>query len=777
MRTPNARRFLVVTVCLGLLRAETPPSKGPSTPRAPEAPLLLAVPGASSRGAASGQATMAPTVPFAPNTASSTSSNKQFTVYGGDLDLRSAFCMSCDDTAAALGRVLKDDGQFVLPVIVVIKLPPDISSTGPAVTLNIGELTHGGFHLQINAELRTGFRKTDFSRELVRVLLAERILRNHQKLSTTRQTDVLPAWVMTGVTQALEYRSRSRPSALFSAVFKRGRVYSLDSILTADPAKLDALSRGIYETSTCALVLTLLDQPEGPVRFSKFLNALAVESRPDRDLLTQYFPNLAASKSALEKWWSLQMASLATPSAMDTLSVTQTEQELDNALTLLIPGTKKESEPPPPPPPVAAEAPVEKKSGGIFGWLKREPKNEEKSAENPPQESRTTDGEEPKPEVRQQELQEQEPNSESEPTNEIPPSDATKEEAISRVRNAVIPGIFGGKKIIFGFKKKPKPDEAAVDTEKGKDEKGTTEKVTGEKGKDEKAKDEKSKDAAKKAAATAEPAKPVKPDANAAASKAKTEAPEPVASLSKKPGEARSIGSRPTDLPKMPPPAPEKTEKPVADSKAKKPEEPKAEESPDNAEKPRTFRGLFHRRSPEERTAAAEQSPPKPVPAAESKPEAPKVANKPESAPSSTRRTTTRSGTIPIEDFALIAKRKDRSEIFGRCLNNLSALKVRAHPLYQSLIAEYSVVVQELAQGKTKNASTRLEELRHQRDAIHEKALVVETHLDWYEANHTGTLSHDFDDFLRLDDEIERDRLPRNDTLSKYLDAVQTEFK
>jgi hypothetical protein len=130
-----------------------------------------------------------------------------------------------------------------------------------------------------------------------------------------------------------------------------------------------------------------------------------------------------------------------------------------------------------------------------------------------------------------------------------------------------------------------------------------------------------------------------------------------------------------------------------------------------------------------------------------------------------------------LEDFALLAKRDDRSEILNRSLVRLNALKLRAHPLYKPLIAEYVDLVADLRQEKTKGAAKKLEDLRQQRGAIHEKALAVETHLDWYEANHTGTMSHAFDDFLHLDDELEKDRLPRNDDLSKYLDSVQSEFK
>lgn len=263
----------------------------------------------------------------------STGVNGQFVIHGADLSTRGAFMMLCDETAVSLGKLLRDDGKFLIPVVVVLKSPPDITLGGPAISTNINQLSHGGFHLQMNVQLRPDFLTENFSRELVRILLAERILRNHKELQTKRQR-VLPDWVLTGVSQALEFRSRSRPSAFFAAVFQRGQVYSVDKLLSADPAQLDSLSRGIYETSSCALVLALLDQPDGSLRFLKFLNSLALDDKPDRELLKDSFPTLAASRNSLEKWWSLQMATLATPASMETLSVEETEAKLNEALAL-----------------------------------------------------------------------------------------------------------------------------------------------------------------------------------------------------------------------------------------------------------------------------------------------------------------------------------------------------------------------------------------------------------------------------------------------------------
>ena len=698
MNSKAARRRVAWALAL-FISAEHFPAQdvAPLPPPVTETPALLPLsqpkaavePVAAPRGVESASPAAKPP--------SSTSASGQFIVYGDDLTVRGAFCILCDETAQALGRVLKDNARFSLPIIVVLKTPSGsdapVPAGTPATTVSISELTHGGFHLQINAQLRPGFRSEDFSRELVRVLLAERILRDHKRLSTARQGGVLPDWVMTGVTQAVEFRSRAKPSVLFAAVFRRGQVYSLDRILSANVTQLDALSRGIYETSTCALVLTLLDQPDGPVRFSKFLGALATDTKNDRELLAQHFPTLATSKNALEKWWSLQMATLATPTAMETLSIADTESQLDDALTLVVPSTKAEPAPPTPtmPPVLSDAAAPEKKPGGILGWLTRE-KEPAKAPEPPAPVIPAV----PAPPL---------------PAEGAKPAETTAPEPAKESGRFRLPGFLnpfdGGKKIAFPFPKSRKDDADAAKGEASK-------------------------------ADAPPPANPGKPnDAPAVANDG-----QPMPSLPAKPQGTRSIGGQPQDLP------------PTAPAAAPTPETVPAE-----AKKPSPYNPLnWFRKDKSEEPAPVESQPDgKTAPAPEVRKRKP--------------------GSLPLEDFALLAKHPDRKIILLRCVERLHGLKLRAHPLYRPLIADYADLVHQMAEGKDKGVTAKLEALRVQRQKVRALAESVESHLDWYEANHTTSLSHAFDDFLKLDEQLKKERMPRNDAISKYLDAMEKEFQ
>lgn len=738
-----------------------------------------------------GQSAASTPPPSAPKLTSSTSASKQFTIHGADLNARSAFILLCEESATTLGKLLKDDGRFLLPIVVALKTPPDISLTGPAVATSISELSYGGFHFQMTVQLRNDFQTEDFTMELVRVLLAERILRNHKSLQTTRQR-VLPDWLLTGVSEAMEFRSRARPSLLFSAVFKSGQVYSIDRIIDADPAQLDAMARGIYEASSCALVLTLLEQPDGPVRFTRFLDALAEDNQSDRDLLKKHFPTLGVSKNSLEKWWTLQMAALATPSPLETLSVTETEAMLNKALLLQVENyvetaaetvkaprlfhktsAKEQAEESPPAPdekvknksapeekpnmePVKTEPvkespkPADKKEAAATpgnGPSQKTPPKKEAEAPKPANKKKADTSPVPVKEAPKSVPKEAEP---PKPTGKkkTPKEPASPVKAESTEKEAVKPktastgeldqwlnalGLMnpftGGREIAFPFRKTPKTSEEDPKKEE----------------------DKKDKPAEKKT--ETKPAPEKKPDKPGKTEPVK--APDVIPGLPPKPAATRSASEKPDDLP-----APAPKEEPTK-------EEPKTEPKSDEpGKKTAGFNPLswFRKNTPAGNPETPKEDP-NPVP---------RTSQKPANAESRKAADITE---LPIEEYLKIWKRPDRSEILRRNVEQLNVLKVRAHPLYKDVIGAYAAALQKLVNGNEKGMVGTLADLQKRRDTIHETAKAVESHLDWFEASGTVNYSGTFNDYFKLRDELDKQIRPRSDALSQYLDALEKEYE
>lgn len=687
---------------------------------------------------------------------SSTSGSGQFTVYGSDLATRSAFCLLCDDTASALGRLLRDDARYSIPVVVSLMVPPDVDRTGPAIITNIRQLTHGGFHLQINAQLRGDFQSEEFARELVRVLLAERILRNHAELKTNRDR-VLPDWVLTGVTQALEFRARSRPSAMFAAVFRGGQVFSVDRILSADPALLDALSRTIYETSSCAIVLALLDQQDGPVRFGRFLNALALDNKPDRDLLKEFFPTLGASKNSLEKWWSLQMALLATPSALESMTIAQTEQKLDEALVLRyepLPekkgkGSKKE-------PVKTAEAST---WGGFF------PFDQLASIERPHLFFDITQVVSPLLGVSEvAAVPAKDTDSDADKKNPKK-KDAAKDQPAKDAKNQG--------KSAKGEPEKPKKDETKPDkksAEKKEPEKKNTAK-TPPPDRKEAARQEAEKKLAEKKATEKKEAEKKLADKKATEKKEKDQKDGEKKSGEKVPelrANPHRIAQHPGSVPS--PSAEEKSKEKEVPAEVAKNKEGKPGAEEENSKKHGSRWNPAHWFRKDE----------KPAPAETAKKEEDKPVPRPHSAPKADLKPAAPQdkdvhGTI--KDYAAIWKRPDREKILDRNLNLLNALKNQAHPLYRPIVADYAEVVRNLMSGKDHGAADKLAAIHARYLKVSNEAKAVESYLDWYQASETKSYSGAFDDYLKMHDKIRKEVRPRGDAISLYLDSLEKEFE
>jgi hypothetical protein len=776
----------------------------------------------------------APPLPtgFTSKVALSTSASGQFKVYGKDLQTRGPFSSRCDAIADRLRRLLRDDEPWVLPVVLAIKTAPDIKLTGPAVSTSISQLTNGGFHLQVTVQVRPDLRPADVDAELTRILIAERILRNQKEISTKRSM-VLPEWLLTGVTQAMSFRDRTRPSTVFAAIFRSGKIYSIEEILDVAPGQLDALSRTIYETSCCALVLALLDQPEGAASLRKFLSLLAVDSRDDRALLNYCFPTLALSASSLNKWWSLQLASLATPTVFETLGPTETRKALTEALTIRYETTsdaapKKttviaEADEPP----AVAPAEEEKKSGLLGRIFGSAPPAE---AGTTPAGSKTEKPELPvaKTETSARPAADSAPKTaapaKTEPKKTVEATASTKPSDNEATSEAKKPGLLSR---MFGGSGRT-PDEPADDSEKKKEPQKTPEPAA----KPEPEKAEKPKPEPKAEEKKPEPTakKPEAPKTTAP----KAETPKPAAETETAPKKRGFFGrifgggaeSKPEEQPEKKPDTkagsnpPE--EKPTTEDKKKSAAvdtpadaarelreqwiaagdawiaaasalwseftsggghdvqfrlgfgRKKTEDPPPPAEpeKPKTDKSKVEKPKDDKPAEPAKKKSATPEPQPEKKPATQsKAKSRPQ--PSSQK---TIAVSIPIEDYANIMKRKDRASILNGTSRALSALVSRSNVLFRPIINDYIAVVTDLQNGRTKDVDQRLKTLRARTSKAYDQAKAVEDHLDWFEASETKNYSGAFEDYLKLPAQIEKELPARDDPLSKYLDALDVEF-
>ena len=265
----------------------------------------------------------------------STSASGQFVVVADELQVRGMVASMCEELKRQLLSLLSTRDEWRTPVVVVVHSGRPEGGSGDFQP-RMRRLQGGGFHLQLDVWVHERFRRQAFQEEMLRLLLAEIILREVGDGELPVGRSLLPSWLHLGLSETVTYRQRGFPSALFASVFRAGRQLSVEEILRTEPYDLDSVSAEVFRASACALVQTLLDQPGGARQLQAYIRSLPRSDADPWELLTEHFPALAGPGS-LEKWWALQMATLATPTPFESMSATETENRLRQILQVMVP--------------------------------------------------------------------------------------------------------------------------------------------------------------------------------------------------------------------------------------------------------------------------------------------------------------------------------------------------------------------------------------------------------------------------------------------------------
>ncbi len=270
----------------------------------------------------------------------SRSSSRQFIVHGKDSKARGAVCVFCEGVKEDLLSLIRLRDRWRYPV--VIQLRGDTTNIrSSSIKPSIYKLPGGSYRLQIDAFLGDSFKAESLRDGLMHLLLAEIILKSNPDTQALSKEKILPDWLRVGLARAIEYRKDRESAMLFSAIFKQGKVMSINQIFESELQDMNSVSEAVYRTSCCGLVLALLSQRDGPEKLRKYISSLAIHKGSSIDLLGKVFPGTAESKNSMEKWWALKLAELAQPTVTDVLSPLKTETELDNCLKIVFPKNEK----------------------------------------------------------------------------------------------------------------------------------------------------------------------------------------------------------------------------------------------------------------------------------------------------------------------------------------------------------------------------------------------------------------------------------------------------
>lgn len=265
----------------------------------------------------------------------SLSRSGQILVRSPDGKIRVVMASFANTVSDELGRIL-GDGRTPWVHSIEIETRGSLADSGVrgrTMATQIDLLDGDRLVLHLLVKLSDEFSRQQFSREILRLLILERMLRRHKgEEDLVGKKLEVPHWVLSGVNGLIDYRRLGRPSDLYAGIVRSRQLLSVDEILVGKSEKLDSLTRATYEASAAALLAALFDQPEGAKNFSALLARLIFYDGDSRLLLKEQFAGLRGGAHSVDKWWALQVASMGELQAMEYFGIRETETLLDQAL-------------------------------------------------------------------------------------------------------------------------------------------------------------------------------------------------------------------------------------------------------------------------------------------------------------------------------------------------------------------------------------------------------------------------------------------------------------
>lgn len=219
------------------------------------------------------------------------------------------------------------------------------------------------FHILLAARLHDEFDEEEFRLEAIRALLVEQMLTPFvpNPFALNSKKLVAPEWAVHGFDAMIDHRRTGQRSVFYSSVLQSGLFLKPEELFSeSDPSQLDPISYAVYRVSASAMVTALLDQEEGDLGMREFLGDLAVsDGSANLGLLKKHFPTFREVDQGLEKWWTLQVASMGQLQRFEFLDHHETERWIAEALTIYFDGTEN-----------GDVDPTEKR--GIFGRFKKQ---------------------------------------------------------------------------------------------------------------------------------------------------------------------------------------------------------------------------------------------------------------------------------------------------------------------------------------------------------------------------------------------------------------------
>jgi hypothetical protein len=271
-------------------------------------------------------------------TEQSTSTSRQFIVYGTDLPLRGAICDFAEQTKRELLGLLGQRDSWTTAIVINAQYPKANLPELPQLSVHVGQ-TGFGLKLQLDFVANAEMRRPELRRELLRVLLLEIMYRRQGNIPAGTPYSSPPGWMLDGIPAVQSDLSRDQFGNLLALATASRNIVPLEKFLAQRPELLDAAGRTLYRAYSFALVDLLSRAPDGPSRLTRFITDLPHASNDSLADLRNHFPGLLES---MDQTWEKQIARLAARQPYQLMGSAETERLLTQKLRVKFSDTGSE---------------------------------------------------------------------------------------------------------------------------------------------------------------------------------------------------------------------------------------------------------------------------------------------------------------------------------------------------------------------------------------------------------------------------------------------------
>jgi len=279
--------------------------------------------------------------PLLQKQASSRGATGHVTVFGDDVRRNKAVSSVGDDLVRKLAKLLGENEpkESVYPIKLTLYSKGDAKKGVPFST-SVIPIEGKGYSISLVVDIREKIDKTTIERGIMQALVLERTMRSDPVVNEDTIIKV-PLWLSDGLLGATHWQEEISNRAVYNLLKKRPELFPVKTLLEINEESLKELGvtkLDIYNASATALVLALQRQQGGKQSLAKLLSEVSVFEGESQELFRRHFPTMNVGSNSLQKLWNLQLADMSSSRLLDTNTIIETEERLQQVLFFTLRG-------------------------------------------------------------------------------------------------------------------------------------------------------------------------------------------------------------------------------------------------------------------------------------------------------------------------------------------------------------------------------------------------------------------------------------------------------